>query len=280
VAAVADVDKGYDMNMKQQGRFFRLLATAVLVVVTGGACADENKDKNLTMMLGYEASSGKYGGTSTTDIVTVPVSALYETGRWAMKLTVPYIKVTGDGSVIASGGGRGRHATVTTTTTTTRTTNSGLGDVVALVAYNVFAADEVDAGIDLAGRVKFGTANKTLGTGKNDYAAQLYVFRAIGNFTPSLIYGYEVLGSSAEVPLNNVHYSTAAGDYRFGEQTNGGVEYRYVQKASVTSVEQRELVVYINRQIGLDTYLHGYLLKGYADGSPDSGFGLSLSVVY
>ncbi|MDP1633713.1 MAG: hypothetical protein Q8L69_03400, partial [Gallionellaceae bacterium] len=148
------------------------------------------------------------------------------------------------------------------------------------LAYNIYASDRVDAGIDLAGRVKFGTASKTLGTGMNDYAAQLYAYHAIGDFTPSLVLGYEVLGSSAEVPLDNVYYATAAGDYRFGELTNGGVEYRYVQQASATAAEQRELSLYISREIGRDIFLRGYLMKGYADGSPDSGFGLMLSAVY
>jgi hypothetical protein len=269
--------KGYEMEMKQQGGYLKWLATAALAVVAGAASAAESEDGYLTMMLGYEASTGKYGTTATTDIVTVPVSALYETGRWAMKLTVPYLRVTGDGSVLASGRGR---RTTTTTTTATTTTNSGLGDVVALLAYNVYAADEVDAGIDLAGRIKFGTASKTLGTGENDYAAQLYGYHALGDFTPSLVFGYEVLGSSAEVPLDDVYYGTAAGDYRFGELTNGGIEYRYVQRASVTAAEQRELALYVNREIGRDTFLRGYLLKGYADGSPDSGFGIAISAGY
>lgn len=261
------------MSMKQGGIWG--LATALLFAA-GGASAEEKDDGYITMMLGYESSSGKYGAAAATDIVTVPVSALYETGRWMMKLTVPYLQVTGDGTVLASG--RGRRATATTTTT--RTTNSGLGDVVALLAYNVYAADEVDAGIDLAGRIKFGTANKTLGTGKNDYAAQLYGYRAIDDFTPSLVFGYEVLGSSAEVPLDNVYYGTAAGDYRFGELSNGGIEYRYVQKAAVTAAEQRELVLYVSREVGRDTFLRGYVLKGYADGSPDSGFGIAISAGY
>jgi hypothetical protein len=268
------------MNKRLLGRNLTWLATALLAVAAGGANAEESEDAYLTMMLGYESSSGKYGTASTTDIVTVPVSALYETGRWTMKLTVPYIQVTGNGTVLASGGGRGRRATSTTTTTTTRTTNSGLGDVVALVAYSVYTADEVDAGIDLAGRVKFGTANKTLGTGKNDYAAQLRTYHAVGDFTPSLIVGYEVLGSSNEVPLNNVYYGSVTGDYLFGELTNAGVEYRYAQKASVLAAEQREAVIYLNREVGRDVYLRGYLLKGYANGSPDSGFGLSISATY
>jgi hypothetical protein len=263
---------------KRQGRTWGL--AAALLLATGAAGAEEQDDSYLTMMVGYESSTGKYGTTSTTEIVTVPVSALYESGRWMMKLTVPYLQVTGDGTVLASGGGRGRRATTTTTTTTTRTTNSGLGDVVALLAYNVYAAEKVDAGIDLATRVKFGTANKTLGTGKNDYAVQLYGYRAFGDLTPSLTYGYEMLGSTAEVPLNNVYYGNAGLDYRFGELSNGGLEYRYVQKASATAAEQRELLLYLNREIGRDTFLRGYLLKGYANGSPDSGFGLVLSAVY
>jgi hypothetical protein len=250
----------------------------MLALVCGGAQANEGR--YLTLSAGYEYTSGKYGTTSSTDIVTVPVSALYRAGPWALKLTVPYIQATGDGSVLASGGGRGRRATSTTTATTTRTTNSGLGDVVALLAYNVYAAEEVDAGIDLAGRIKFGTASKTLGTGKNDYAAQLYVYRAIGDFMHSLIYGYEVLGSSAEVPLDSVHYGVVAGDYRFSELTNGGLEYRYSQQASATAAEQREAVLYVNREIGKDVWLRAYLLKGYAAGSPDSGYGLSISSVY
>jgi hypothetical protein len=251
------------------------LAAGVMVLFSAGAVAEE---AYLTMTIGYEATSGKYGTSSTTDIVTAPVSALHESGRWALKLTVPYIQVTGDGTVLASGGGRGRRTT--STTTATRTTNSGLGDVVALLAYNVYAAEQVDAGIDLAGRIKFGTASKTLGTGENDYAAQLYAYRAIGNFTPSLVFGYEVLGSSAEVPLDDVYYGTAAGDYSFSELTNGGLEYRYAQQASATAAEQREAVLYVNREIGKDVWLRAYLLKGYAAGSPDSGYGLSISSMY
>lgn len=252
-------------------------AALLAVLVSGGAQADEGR--YLTLSAGYEYSSGKYGTTSTIDIVTVPVSALYKAGPWALKLTVPYLQVTGEGDVIASGGGRGRRAT-STAATTARTTRSGLGDIVAMATYRVYAAEQVDAGIDLAGRIKFGTAGKTLGTGKNDYAAQLYAYRAIEDFTPSLVYGYEVLGSSAEVPSDNVYYGVVVGDYSFSELTRGGVEYRYVQKAAATAAEQREAVLYVNREIGEDVWLRAYLLKGYAAGSPDSGYGLSISSVY
>lgn len=266
------------MDMKRQHNLFRWIVAGAMTLFVAGAGAEE--EGYLTLMAGYESTTGKYGTTSATDIETVPLNALYESGRWAFKLTVPYLRVTGEGSVVASGGGRGRRATTTTTTVATRTTESGLGDVVAMAIYNLYSAENVDAGVDMAGRIKFGTASKTLGTGKNDYAAQLYVYHSIADFTPSVIVGYEVLGSSAEVPLDNVYYGVVAGDYRFGELTNGGVEYRYAQQASATAAEQREAVIYINREVGEEVFLRGYLLKGYSIASPDSGFGLTISAGY
>ncbi|MBI5006968.1 MAG: hypothetical protein HZB95_07560 [Nitrosomonadales bacterium] len=263
--------------MERQHRLLKWIVAGAMTLFAAGAGAEE--EGYLTLTAGYESTTGKYGTASATDIETVPLSALYESGRWAWKLTVPYLRVTGEGSVVASGGGRGRRA-VTTTTVATRTTNSGLGDVVAMAIYNLYAAENVDAGIDMAGRIKFGTASTTLGTGKNDYAAQLYVYHSIADFTPSVIVGYEVLGSSAEVPLDNVYYGAVAGDYRFGELTNGGIEYRYAQQASATAAEQREVIAYINQEVGKEVFLRAYLVKGYSIASPDSGFGLTISAGY
>lgn len=265
------------MDMRQ-GKTWGL--AAALLLAAGSANAEEPEDSYLTLMLGYESSTGKYGTTSSTDIETMPLSALYESGRWGWKLTVPFLRTTGEGTVIASGGGRGRWAPTTTTTTTTRTTRAGLGDVVAMAIYNLYAADEVDAGMDMALRVKFGTANKAMGTGENDYAVQMYAYHALGDFTPSLLVGYEMLGDSAEFQFDNVYYGVAGANYRFSERADTGVEYRYAQQASATSAEQREAFLYLNYETGQDVFLRMFLQKGYANGSPDSGFGLALSAVY
>lgn len=259
---------------------YRKLLAAGLALLCGGT-ANAAEESFLTLALGYESNTGKYGTTSSTDIETVPLSALYESGRWGWKLTVPFLRTTGEGTVIASGGGRGRHATTTTTTTTTtRTTRTGLGDVVAMAIYNLYAADEVDAGMDMALRAKFGTADKTMGTGENDYAVQMYAYHALGDFTPSLLVGYEMLGDSAEFQFDNVYYGVAGANYRFSERADAGVEYRYAQQASATSAEQREAFLYLNYETGQDVFLRMFLQKGYANGSPDSGFGLALSAVY
>jgi hypothetical protein len=263
-----------EMNIKTH-RIVSVLA-GMSVIISAAAQAEE--ERYVTLSGGYEHTSGRYGTDSTTEIVTIPVTALYETGPWSLKLTVPYLRATGTGDVIASGGYGRRHTA--TTVTQTRTTQSGLGDVVTMLTYRVYSSADSDSGIDLSGKVKFGTASKTLGTGQNDYGVQAFLYRDFSGFTPNLTLGYEVLGSSDQLPLNNVYFGILGSDFRLSEQMNIGAEYKYVQKASDTLAEQRQATFYANFEIGTDVYLRGYVLKGYAAGSPDTGYGVSISAVY
>ena len=155
-----------------------------------------------------------------------------------------------------------------------------MGDIVTMATYNLYSADESDSGVELTGRIKFGTASKVLGTGKTIMPRSCLLIMPFGDFSPGLMAGYEVLGSSAELPMNNVYYGSVGGDYKFSEQTRGGVEYKYAQQATATGAELRELTLYASHQVSNDVYLRGYLLKGYSDASPDSGFGLSISSVF
>lgn len=253
-----------------------ILPAAILLAMSGGAWAED--DSYLAMSVGLERSSGKYGGTSTTDTTSVPVSMRYATDDWSLKLSVPYLFVTGDGSVLVSGSRGGRHSvTTTTTTTTTRTTSSGLGDVVAFASYSLLRSEEGDAGLDVAARIKFGTASLKFGSGENDYAVQASTWAAFGNFTPSLMLGYEKLGSTATVPLDNAAYGSAGLDYLLSDETNIGMDYWYAQQASATGYAQKELSLYAATQVGKDSYLRGFVMKGLSDGSPDTGYGVSLS---
>ena len=249
-------------------------------LISGATHAEE--DSFLTLGAGYEFSTGKYGTTSNTDIVTIPLTALYESGPWSLKLTVPYLRITGVGDVIVSSRSGGMHGTSTTTTTTVTksTTRSGLGDIATMLTYNLYSGEDFESGIDLSGRIKFGTASTTLGTGENDYAVQMLFYHDVGNFTPSIMFGYEMLGSTDQLPLNNVFYGSVGSSYSFSDQVGVGAEYKYSQRASATAAEQRELTLYANYQIGTDVFLRGYLMKGYTTGSPDSGYGLSLAAVF
>ena len=271
--------------MKQQ---LLWIPVAVLMAVTSNAWAED--EGYLSLGIGMEHSSGKYGGTSTIESTSIPVSLRYARDDWSLKLTVPYLSVTGDGSVIIDGvrgsggmrmgigmGGGGGGGGGTSTTTTTRVTNSGLGDASLFASYTLWQNEAGDAGVDVGARVKFGTANAKLGSGENDYAVQTSGYVAFGDLTPSLMLGYEKLGSSATVQLDSAAYASAGLDYLLSDESNLGVEYWYAQQASATGYAQKEVSLYAATQVGEDSYLRAFVMKGLSDGSPDTGYGVSLS---
>lgn len=265
--------------MNRKNSWIANILMGMAVMASPNAHADE--DTYLTLSSGFDYSSGKYGTTSVTNTVSVPVSALYETGAWTLKLTAPFLIVTGEGDVVVSGRTGGRRASATTTTTTkTRTTQSGLGDVVTMATYNLYSSDDSDSGIDLTGRIKFGTASKAFGSGLNDYSAQLYAYTSVGELSPSFSLGYEVVGSSATEPMNNVFFGSVGTSYRLSDKTRIGMDYRYAQKSTVTGSEQQDASLYASQELTPDVYLRGYVLKGFSSGSADTGFGMSIATTF
>lgn len=244
------------------------LGTVAAFAASGAWAADGD---NFSLAAGFDYSSGKYGSSDTTSILSIPVIGMYQSGTWVFKLTVPYVRVSGVG-VVLPGGKRLKAATAVTTTTST--TQSGLGDIVVAAAYNVYSGSESNLAVDLTGKIKFGTADTGLGTGRNDYAAQVDAYKSFDSFTAMGSLGYEVLGSPAGVDMNNVAYGILGGNYQFTDQTGGGAEIKLSQKPSATGAEQREFTVYASHWFDDNIKIRGYVLKGYADGSPDSGFGV------
>ncbi|HUV99693.1 MAG TPA: transporter [Gallionella sp.] len=252
----------------------KILRVIFVIGVLGNATAWAVEGDSTVLATGFDYSSGKYGSANTTDILSIPVVGIYKTGLWAFKLTVPYVRISGPGDVLPNGM---RIKAATTTKSTKSTTHSGLGDIVAAATYNVYTESEGNPGVDLTGKIKFGTASTSLGTGQNDYAVQVDVYQSFDRFTPMAALGYEILGSPAGVDVNNVVYGSLGGDYKFTDQTNGGLIMRLAQKPSAIGADQRELSAYINHKLDEHLNISGYVLKGYSDGSPDSGFGVMVS---
>lgn len=246
---------------------FGILGSLAAIASPGAWAADNG---NFSFATGFDYSTGKYGAASSTSILSVPVVGMYSSGLWAFKLTVPYVRISGPGGVLPNG------IRSKATITTKETTESGLGDVVAAATYNIYSGNENESWVYLTGKIKFGTAGTSLGTGQNDYAAQVDVYQSFGRFTATGALGYEFLGSPAGISMNNVAYGILGGYYQVTEQTVGGTEMKLSQKPSAIGAEQREVSVYASHNIDGSLKIRGYVLKGFADGSPDSGFGLLL----
>jgi hypothetical protein len=131
--------------------------------------------------------------------------------------------------------------------------------------------------VDLTGKVKFATADAGLGTGENDYAAQVDAYQRFDNFTATGSLGYLVLGDPPGYDFNNAAYGILGGYYQFTGQTGAGAEVRVSQKLYATGDAPRELNAYVSHQFDKKLKFSGYVLKGFSDGSPDSGFGMLLT---
>jgi len=250
---------------------YRVLST-LLAAVLGStalpfATAAWAENGKFSLASGFDYSTGNYGTASTTDIFSIPVIGKFSTGPWIFKLTTPYIRISGTGAVIPGTGAVGTGGTA-------RSTQSGLGDTVAAVTYSLYDENSSAPGIDLTGKVKLATADAGLGSGANDYSAQMDVYRTLDKFTAMGTLGSKVLGSPGNgISLNTVIYGSFGGAYQFSGNTSGGVDFSLAQTPSALSIRQQELTAYVNYRIDKHFKAQGYVLKGYASGSPDSGVG-------
>ena len=261
--------------MKKRHAHAVLAAVSIVGALPPSPAAAEG---TVTLSTGYDYSTGKYGDTVATTINYVPTSAKYDAGPWTVKLTVPYLQMTGPANVI----GGGDNTVVTSTGSTQRRSAAGLGDVLAAVGYEVVNDGAAGVLVDVIAKVKLPTANASegLGTGKTDYALQVDTVKAVDMLSLFGTVGYSVLGSSPTVPLNNVWFASAGGGYRFSKATTAGLLYSYRQASSQSGLIQSEVTPYLSHKLGDQWRVQLYGVVGLAKGSPDWGAGTSISVLF
>lgn len=266
-----------------------LTAALLLATTLPAAQAAEDDDARWEFGAGVDYSNGDYGTGIDTDIWSVPVSLGFGQGPVSLKLTVPYVRVSGASNVIPVVGslinlnpiGRGRGRGLLDPPPPEETTSgsdSGLGDVVLAAGYQLYADADSGFGVDLTGKVKFGTADedKGLGTGEEDYSALLDVYKRLGDWTVFGGAGYTFFGDSEFIRLNNAWSANAGAGYRFDSGDSMGVIYDYRERISAASEPRREATAYYSLRLSDATRLQSYVLAGFSDGSPDWGAGVSL----
>ncbi|HVK53455.1 MAG TPA: hypothetical protein VM532_00345 [Burkholderiales bacterium] len=273
------------MSIAKQACVF---VVGVLVVATQTSRAD---DTNLSLGVGANYSSGDYGTSTTTRITSAPVTARLDSGAWTLKLSVPYTRISGGADVIPGvgvttntnpnkrGRGRGGNGGTTTTSTTSSESESGMGDVVFTVTNNVYNNAAGQWGVDLSGKIKFGTADedKGLGTGENDYSVLVDLYKQINQWTLFGGVGYTDLGSSEFIQLDNVFSASLGSTYKLNDVNSLGFSFDYREKSSDTGFSQREMTAFVVHKFNKTWKGQAYLLKGFSDGSPDWGVGASVT---
>jgi hypothetical protein len=233
-------------------------------------------DNELSAGAGINYSTGKYGTASDTKIWSVPLLARYDTDLWTFKLTVPFLRISGPSNVIPGVGStdtgrRSRRGAGVTTV-------SGLGDVTASATYNAYWDADARRGLDLTGRIKLPTADKDkgLGTGSTDETVQVDVYQTIERTTVFADVGYTNFGHSDVVQLDNALNYGVGASQKITDIDSLGASLDGRQRVTPGGGPQRELTLFWNRKTEDHTRFQAYVLFGFANGSPDRGFGVSL----
>ncbi len=244
----------------------KLLAVLVMLAIAIPALAEDQ----FSLGTGFDLSTGKYGNKASTDILYIPVTGKYESNKLTLKLTVPYLSITGPGGVIRGIGRMGQPRTA-------RTTNSGLGDITTSAGYEIYSGNAL--AFDLVGNVKFGTAdvNKGLGTGQNDYSTQVDGYYTLDKTTLFATAGYKIYGAPAGVTLSNAPYGTIGASQKLSSKTSAGVMLDAAKSPSATGSDQLEATVYVSQKVASNLKVQANALKGFANGSPDFGCGVMIT---
>jgi hypothetical protein len=119
----------------RQRRWIVACGLAVSLLPFGGRAEDPQPAPpapdwgRVSLSSGVDYSSGSYGETDKTQIWYVPLSVRYERGAWEGRLTVPYLRVTGPGALVAAS------TSQSSAVTPIPSRHAGLGDVVASGSY-------------------------------------------------------------------------------------------------------------------------------------------------
>ncbi len=220
---------------------------------------------------GADYTNGDYGVDDDVSTLYAPVNIKYRSERVGLRLTVPYLEVSGPGTVLDGGGqlvpGPDR-------------TDSGLGDVIAAATfYDLVAVPDHRFYVDLTAKAKFGTADedKGLGTGETDYALQgewYKDFERVGLFGTL---GYKVYGDPPGSDLEDAAFASLGGDYRLATAARAGLIYDYRESAVAGGDALQELTLFVSFAAGNSMSLQPYVLGGLSDSSPDWGAGVMVS---
>ncbi|HLQ26271.1 MAG TPA: hypothetical protein VK138_10380 [Acidiferrobacterales bacterium] len=245
---------------------------AAVALLPWGAAAYAAEPSSLTLSLGLDYSTGDYGRETKTNIWYLPISIKYQKEKFALALTVPYLRIegpatgvsAGDSLIIAKGG---------------VTTRSGLGDIVAAATYNLVPGYGSWPLIDLTLKMKLATADETkgLGTGENDYAWQSDLAKAFGRLVVFGTVGRKYLGDPPGIEFNDIWYFSLGGGYKWDTNLTTGLIYDYREASISGNAQPREAVAYFSKKIDDKRKILGYLVKGFTDGSPAWGIGGSIS---
>jgi hypothetical protein len=251
--------------MKPRLPLSRLLACGVLLAA--GLPAEE-----FTLRTGFDYSSGDYGLPLSTQITTVPLSVSYALNQTTWDLGLSYLRINGPGDVVPGVGRFIRRRLLS------KQTNKGVGDLTLGVTRYFPGPEDRPWSWSAGAEVKFGTASaeKSLGTGRDDFTTHVDFTWSAGALTPFVTLGHRWLGNPVGSDLRNYFYGTVGVNWACTETTTVAVMADWSQKNADSGEASSNYTLSVTRAFGEKWQLQGYGTLGQSDATADHGYGLSL----
>ncbi|MEQ1551418.1 hypothetical protein [Sphingorhabdus sp.] len=301
--------------MKFHSKTFTVACALLAGVASQPAFAQDQSSSNATtsaddkgvlrFSTGINYSKGDYGELTDTKVVSAPVSLKYSKDNFSIRVSVPYVRIDGPGSLIQtpegrdggsgsggrtdnsgpgsanSGSGSGSSGEVEVDNSggaPVSSRRSGFGDVVIASTYSFDLGN--DFYIDATGKVKIPTASKAkrLGTGKVDVTAALDFVKEFG---PTTLYVHgrrKFAGSSTTVQLRDTWGAGAGASVRAGNGVTVGADYDWQQSSIVGNQASSEVTGWASFRLAKGFNMSIFGSTGLNRNSTDFAGGLSLSI--
>ncbi|HET6718413.1 MAG TPA: transporter [Rhodocyclaceae bacterium] len=225
-----------------------------------------------SVSVGLDVASGDYGTNETTDTYTAPVAVKHENGPWTLRASLPLVHVEGSfsrdqGRRTGAGGDR---------------SETGIGDLTVAAHYTLID-NPGGYSLDLGGKAKIATADedKTLITsGENDYSVQVDVFRSLPEIAFFATLGYTVKGEPAGLDYRNPFYGAVGLSLPLATGRSVGAAWDYRQKVISSGDPVSEVSAFYSQRVDPHNKMQLYVVRGFADGSPEFGGGVVLTHTY
>ncbi len=252
---------------------------------------------NVRLSIGANYSTGDYGDVEDTTVISVPVTLRYTTGNFNIRVSVPYVRLDGPGSLIDSsaiddngGGGRGRGrggdnsgpgsgggGVEIDDDVLTSGRSSGIGDVTVAAGYSLPLSDNLF--LDTTARVKLPTASRArrLGTGQVDVTTGLDL---VYEFEGGSVYAggrRKFVGNSATTTLRDVWGAGAGVSFGAGSGVLLGFDYDWQQSSQLGNGNISEVTGWVSIPVADRVRLSAFASTGLTTNSSDLTAGASLS---
>ncbi len=242
--------------------------------------------RHLTWVIGLEYNQDSSIAGQEIIQKDVPIGFSFETEAYLLEVSIPYVQRSAPSGKVAKS--HHHESKKDPTTITPIVTSEGLGDVTSSLRYTLLNEKVAPLSLYARGEVKLATADvaKGLGTGVNDYFAELKASKTVGAFTGSASIGYAFMGSPGEVKINdvkkflyfnNIYFGSVSGSYQFTESTHADLNLDIGQATETGGTEQRDLSAAVEFKASANQSIRMQVLKSIAPGISSWGASAYLS---